>query len=96
MQNPIKNTIIIQIDSESDRQIQITKPASIPRPTNREETSEMLLTDITCVAQALKSLISVAGNNGYADKNELINACIKTLYEALETSDKTASEQPSN
>lgn len=96
MQNPIKNTIIIQIDSESDRQIQFSKPAGILAPTNRDEAGQMLLTDITCMAQAMKTLINVAGNNGYADKNELVNATIKTLYEALETSDKTASETESN
>lgn len=95
MQNPIKNTIIIQIDSEAERQIQFAKPPGIPAPTNREEASQMLLTDITCMAQAMKSLISVAGNNGYADKNELINATIKTLYEALE-GDKTATVTEGN
>lgn len=96
MQNPIKNTIIIHVDTEAERQVQLSKPASIAAPTNREETRTMLLTDITCMAQAMKALIDVAGNNGYADKNELINATIKTLYEALEPSDKTASEQESN
>jgi hypothetical protein len=95
MQNPIKNTIIIQIDSEAERQIQFSKPAGIAAPTNKQEASDMILTDITCMAQALKSLISVAGNNGYADKNELINASIKTLYEALE-GDKTATVTEGN
>ncbi len=96
MENPIKTTIILDVDSGREKPILFSKPNGIQPPTNREEAAKMLLTDINCMAQGITTLIRVAGNNQYADTNELINATIKTLYEALETSDKTASESESN
>jgi hypothetical protein len=92
MEYPIKNSIYIEVDTEQETPIKFHKPTGTVAPTTREEAAQMLLTDIACLAEALTTLIYIAGANQYADKNELINASIKTLYNALEVGDNNPSE----
>jgi hypothetical protein len=77
------NTIIIDIDSERDRQILFSKPSTIPQPTTTEEAKEMVITDIKCVTEALYSMIKTASDNGYCDKNVTINSCMLYLHNKL-------------
>lgn len=92
MEKPIKNSIIIEVDTDNENPIRFHKPNGTKPPQTREEAANMLLTDIACLAEAITSLIYIAGAQQYADKNELINATIKTLYGALEVSDNNPSE----
>jgi len=92
MEYPIKNSIYVEVDTEQEVPIKFHKPNGTVAPTNREEAANMLLTDIACLAEALTTLIYIAGANQYADRNELINASIKTLYNALDTSDNNPSD----
>lgn len=95
MKEEIKNFICIDVDTtRKNNIIKLTKPASMAQPTNFAETANMVLLDISCIAEALATLIYIAGENKYADKNELINASIKTLYRALETPNNDSAETP--
>jgi hypothetical protein len=96
MEFPIKNSIYIEVDTDREIPIKFHKPNGTVAPTNPQEAANMLLTDIACLAEAITTLIYIAGKHEYADKNELINATIKTLYGALETSDNNPSETETN
>lgn len=77
------NSIFIDIDTDRDKPIIFGKPPDITPPSNKEEAREMILNDIICLAQALKTLIIMADENEYADKKELVVASIDTINEAL-------------
>ena len=77
----MKNIILINVDTERDQQIIIGKPEEIQKPQNREEAGIMITEDLTCVCEALCTLINMAADNGYADKKDLIDISIKRLTE---------------
>jgi hypothetical protein len=77
------NSIFIDIDTDRNKPIVFGKPPDITPPSNKEEAREMILNDIICLAQALKTLIIMADENEYADKKELVIASINTINEAL-------------
>jgi hypothetical protein len=77
------NTIFIDIDTERNRPIIFSKPPDITPPTTKEEAKKMILNDVICLAQSLKTLIIMAHENQYADKKELLVACVNTINEAL-------------
>lgn len=77
------NSIFIDIDTDRNKPIIFGKPPDITPPSNKEEAREMILNDIICLAQALKTLIIMADENEYADKKELVVASIDTINEAL-------------
>ena len=68
----MKNSITIDIDTERDQPILIAKGTECHVPTNKEEAAEMVLTDITCICEAMLSLIHVADQNQYGTKENLI------------------------
>lgn len=94
MNNQIKNSIYIDIDTEREKPILFSKPPSIEQPKTPSEAAKMILLDIGCLAEALTTLIYIAGEYKYGDKNELINASIKTLYGALQASNNDSVETP--
>jgi hypothetical protein len=96
METTLKNKMFIDVDTSREQPIMFGKPPEVKPPATREEAAKFILLDIACLAEALSTLIFLAGENKYGDKNELINASIKTLYGALDTPDKTAIETPEN
>jgi hypothetical protein len=77
------NSIFIDVDTERDKPIIFGKPPDITPPSTKEEAKEMILNDIICVAQSLKTLIIMAHENEYANKKDLVIACANTINEAL-------------
>jgi hypothetical protein len=79
----MKNTIYIDVDSEREQQIIIGKGPENEPPANKEEAAKMIVNDISCVCEALCTLIHVADQNLYAKKSELITESIKQLTKML-------------
>lgn len=76
----MKNTIYIEIDSEKATPILFGKGPESPKPTTPEEAGAMILVDINCLTEALLSLIHLADQSGYGNKNELLtNAMVKLV-----------------
>jgi len=84
----MKNIILINVDTEREQQIIIGKPEEIKKPENREEAGIMITEDLTCVCEALCTLINMANDNGYALKKDLVEISVKRLNELLETPEK--------
>lgn len=72
----MKNIIILDVDSERNPRVVLSKPPDTVLPTNANETTIMLVNDIACVCEALCSMIQIAHNNGYANKESLIKECV--------------------
>lgn len=79
----MKNSIYIDIDTERDQPILIGKPPEIIPPANPEEAKVMIVTDVSCLCEALCVLIHMADQNGYATKEDLVKASIVHLTEML-------------
>lgn len=79
----MKNAIIIDIDTDREQPIMLGKPPEIAQPQNAEEASAMIKDDISCVCEALCTLILMANNSGYASKEELVNASVYYLNSLL-------------
>lgn len=77
----MKNTILIDIDSERDKKIIIGKPELTQKPETTEEAKTMIIMDIADICDVLCELIHIADQNGYGKKSELVNAAIKSLNE---------------
>lgn len=75
----MKNTIYIEIDTENETPIMFGKSPDSKMPTNAQEAGEMVLVDIKCLTEALMSLIYLADQNKYGNKNELLNEAILKL-----------------
>jgi hypothetical protein len=84
----MKNSILIDIDTERDQPILIGKGQENEAPTTREEAREMILTDISCMCEALITLIHVADQNDYALKEDLVNKAIEQFNLLLVTPNK--------
>lgn len=86
----MKNSILIDVDTDrNDRPILFGKPPDIAAPETQEETREMILNDIACVAEALTTLILMASSNNYGNKEELVVASVKTIQSILDTKDNS-------
>jgi hypothetical protein len=83
----MKNIIIIDVDTEREQQLQIGKPSETKQPTTPEEAKEIILTDISCVAETLNLMINIAHDSGYANKKELVEKAIINLQELLPKAD---------
>jgi hypothetical protein len=79
----MKNSIFIDVDSDRDQPIIIGKPDEIKAPENAEEAAVMIISDISCVCEALCTLIHMADQNNYGKKAELVAASIKYLNDLL-------------
>jgi hypothetical protein len=75
----MKNSILIDIDSEREKKIIIGKPDVSQKPETPEEAQAMIIRDITDLCEVLCELIHIADQNGYAKKGNLINAAIDSL-----------------
>jgi hypothetical protein len=80
----MKTSLIITVDTDNQIPISITKPAETePAPTNADEAKAMINKDILCLQEALCFLIDAAHDNGYADRNELVNQTVIRLNKSL-------------
>lgn len=75
----MKNIVILDFDSTKEKPLTILKPNDFIKPETPEAEKKMIMDDISVTFEALRTLIDVAGNNGYADKNSLINTAIEAL-----------------
>jgi len=75
----MKNKIYIEVDTDKEPPITFGKPSDIEPPTDFEGGKTMLLNDITCVCESLCTLIHVADQNKYENKDVLIAAVISRL-----------------
>lgn len=75
------NSIGIDFDSERKPRIKFNKGEGSPIPQNHEEATPMIINDIKLLTEALVTLIDVADQNDYADKDGLITEAIATLQE---------------
>lgn len=88
----MKNSLYIDIDTERDQIVLIGKSQEITPPTNPEEAAKMITLDISCVCEALCTLIHTADQNGYATKEDLVKASKKYLDDLLVEKPKDEAE----
>jgi hypothetical protein len=79
----MKNKIYLDIDTDRTPPIQIGKPEEFNKPTTPEEAKQMVSIDISCVCEALCTLIHIADQNKYGDKEQLVKASIEHLNHML-------------
>ena len=79
----MKNLIYIDVDTDREKPILISKGSEVTTPTNKEEARDMIINDIRCVCETLCILIDVADQNKYALKSELVTESIKQLTKML-------------
>lgn len=82
-ENGLKSAIMIDVDTSREQQIMFSKPESELEPETREDAYKMVMTDIRCVTYGLATLISLSHENGFADKDDLLNQCIEALKGSL-------------
>jgi hypothetical protein len=75
----MKNSILIDIDSEREKKIIIGKPDVLEQPETPEEAKAMIIKDIADICETLCELIHIADQNGYAKKGDLVGAAINSL-----------------
>ena len=79
----MKNLITIDVDTDRDPIITISKPLDQEIPSDTDAVKTMILNDITCVSETLSTLINMADNNGYGKKEDLVKAIISRLQDML-------------
>jgi hypothetical protein len=79
----MKNTIYIEIDTEKENPITFSKPSGVEQPTDFDGAKTLILTDITCLCEGICTLVSLADQNKYAKKEDLIKAITGRLNDML-------------
>jgi len=78
---------ILQIDIDSERKtpgpVIIAKPSNARPPGSAVESKEMVLLDISCLCEALCTLIHVAEDMGARSSPESLRICIKHLTDGF-------------
>lgn len=93
----MKNVILIDIDTEREgKRILFGKPPDIEPPQTKEEAQQMVLNDIAWLSEAMCTLILLAAQNGYADKNALVDGTVKTITSILGIVDDVEVKSDSN
>tara|TARA_R100000988_G_C3993436_1_gene164208 strand:+ start:176 stop:466 length:291 start_codon:yes stop_codon:yes gene_type:complete len=78
----MKNTLIIDMDTDREDIIRLSKPKSIAEEVDNSETARlMVLDDLTTVCNALGTLINLADANKYIDSKTSSKMCIDFLTE---------------
>jgi hypothetical protein len=76
----MKNTLMIDLDSERKDPIRITKPEEVLEEIKDEDKAKkMVLDDLTTVCNALGALIQVAEDSGYFSGEQSAKMCIEYL-----------------
>lgn len=68
----MKNTVYIDVDTDREQPILIGKGGETEPPQTSDEAKEMILVDIGCVCEALITLMKLAEQNGYAEKEVMV------------------------
>lgn len=76
-----KNTLIIDIDSEAENPVILSKPEETKKPTTVKETVDMMSIDFKTLCVAISEMIYVGHVNGYFDGKEVLDKCIEELEE---------------
>jgi len=78
----MKNTLMIDLDTEREDSIRITKPEDIVKGINDEDTAKkMVLNDMTTICNALGTLIQLGEDSGYFNGQVSAKLCIDYLEE---------------
>lgn len=88
----MKNALYIDIDTDREQIVLIGKPPEITPPATPEEAAKMITVDISCVCEALCTLIHMADQNGYATKEDLVKASLTHLNNLLAEKPKDETE----
>jgi hypothetical protein len=75
----MKNTVLIDFDSEREKKVIIGKPSVIEQPQDEASAKAMIIDDISCVCEALCELIHIADQNNYGNKEDLTRVSISLL-----------------
>lgn len=79
----MKNALFIDVDTDRDQVVLIGKPPEIKQPENPSEASKMIFDDISCVCEALATLILISDTSGYATKKDLLRTTLQYLNDTL-------------
>lgn len=90
----MKNSIYIDVDTEREQPILIGKGADTVQPETPEGAMEMIKTDISCLCEAMCSLVHVADQNGYGSKEQYVTGLIARLNEFLLEVPTPVTEEP--
>ena len=85
---------MIDVDSSREQQITFSKPDSEKEPETREEAYVMVMNDVRCLTYGLATLISLAHENGFSDKDGLLDQCIQALQVSLAEPEETEAPAP--
>lgn len=80
----MKNILIIDVDTTREKIMMFKKPNDIPLPQNTEEAKKMILEDVSCAFEAFCSLVNVVDQNGYGNKNDMVQTAIQHLNTLIE------------
>jgi|TARA_Y100000389_G_scaffold202451_1_gene247777 hypothetical protein len=85
----MKNTLMIDLDSDREDPIRITKPENVVETVKDEDSArKMVMDDLTTVCNALGTLITIAEDNNYFDSEKAVKMCIDYLNDNFIKEDK--------
>lgn len=86
----MKNILLIDLDTERENPIEITKPEDMVSEISDEESAKkMILDDMTTVCNAMGTLIQLGDDNGYFSSEKSAKMCIKYLEENFLNNENT-------
>ena len=76
----MKNIVTIDLDSEREQQVQISKPQDLAETlkTNKD-VKDLVMIDITTIVNGLSTLIQLGDDKDYFKSSEVSKICIKHL-----------------
>lgn len=78
----MKNTILIDLDTDREDSIRLTKPEDLAEKiTNDESAKAMIMEDLTTICNALGTLIKMGNDSDYFDGETVAKMCINYLTE---------------
>lgn len=77
----MKNSILVDFDSEREHPILFSKPPDTELPATKEGAYKMVVDDVATLSYAIKQLIILTSDSNI--KQMLVNGVIKTVNEAL-------------
>jgi hypothetical protein len=79
----MKNTIYIDVDTNNEKPITFSKPSGFDQPSDFDGAKSFILNDITCLCEGICTLITLADQNKYGKKEDLIKAITGRLNDML-------------
>ena len=76
-----KNIISIELDTESEEPIIISKPDTVKQPETVQETIDMMSIDFKTLCVAISEMAFIGHANGYFDGKQVLDTCIEELNE---------------